>query len=175
MNKIFETPLYAYTRSPDQNADPPVRHPVIVVGAGPIGLAVAIDLALKDVPVVVLDENDRVSFGSRAICIAKRPLEILDRLGCGDAFVDKGITWNTGKVFFDTRQVYRFDLLADDGHKRPAFINLQQYYLEQYLVERVRELQAAGRPIELRGSSKVISVTPLDGHVSVQAETPDGP
>lgn len=175
MNKIFETPLYGYEKSPDQEAASPVRHPVIVIGAGPIGLAAAIDLALKDVPVVVLDENDRVSFGSRAICIAKRPLEILDRLGCGDPFVDKGVVWNTGKVFFDTRQVYRFDLLAEEGHKRPAFINLQQYYLEQYLVERVRQLGAEGRPIELRGSSKVTAVTPHDDHVSIEAETPDGP
>lgn len=35
------------------------RHPVIVVGAGPIGLAAALDLTLKDVPVLVLDDNDR--------------------------------------------------------------------------------------------------------------------
>ncbi|MGB4952561.1 MAG: FAD-dependent monooxygenase, partial [Rhizobiaceae bacterium] len=117
MSRIFETPLYPYERSGDQDADKPVRHPVIVVGAGPIGLAAAIDLALHDIPVVVLDENDKVSFGSRAICFAKRPLEILDRLGCGDAMVDKGVTWNTGKVFFDERAVYQFNLLPEDGHK----------------------------------------------------------
>ena len=35
-----------------------------------------------------------------------------------------------GKVFFDERKVYDFNLLPEDGHKRPAFINLQQYYLE---------------------------------------------
>jgi 3-(3-hydroxy-phenyl)propionate hydroxylase len=57
----------------------PVRHPVVVIGAGPIGLAAAIDLAQPDVPVVVVDDNDKVSWGSRAICFAKRPLEILDR------------------------------------------------------------------------------------------------
>ena len=79
-------PLYPYRRSPDQDADPVAFHPVVVVGAGPIGLAAAIDLAQHDVPVVVLDDNDRVSGGSRAICFAKRPLEILDRLGCGDAW-----------------------------------------------------------------------------------------
>ncbi|TIU03427.1 MAG: FAD-dependent oxidoreductase, partial [Mesorhizobium sp.] len=83
MAKVFETPLYPYKRSPDQDAATPVRHPVVVVGAGPVGLVCAIDLARQGVPVVVLDENDKVSFGSRAICFAKRPLEILDRLGCG--------------------------------------------------------------------------------------------
>ena len=175
VNKIFEIPLYAYARSPDQDAAQTVRHPVVVVGAGPVGLAAAIDLAQQDVPVVVLDDNDKVSWGSRAICFAKRPLEILDRLGCGDAFVDKGVTWNTGKVFFGERQVYEFDLLPEDGHRRPAFINLQQYYFEQYLVERVRSLQAAGKPIELRGRNAVLSVEASDNAVTLQVETPEGP
>lgn len=175
MSKIFETPLYPYERSADQDAAQPVRHPVVVVGAGPIGLGAAIDLAMQDIPVVVLDENDKVSFGSRAICFAKRPLEILDRLGCGDAMVDKGVTWNTGKVFFDEREVYKFDLLPEEGHKRPAFINLQQYHMEKYMVDRVRELQAQDKPVDLRGGSKVTAVTPHDDHVVISVETPDGP
>jgi len=175
MNKIFETPLYPYRRSVDQDAAAPARHPVAVIGAGPVGLAAAIDLARQDVSVVVLDDNDRVSFGSRAICFAKRPLEILDRLGCGDPMAGKGVTWNTGKVFFDERQVYGFDLLPEDGHKRPAFINLQQYYFEFYLVERVRELQAQGKPVDLRGKTRVLGIDPRGDHVALLAETPDGP
>ncbi len=175
MSKIFETPLYPYQRSADQDSSNPVRHPVVVIGAGPVGLAAAIDLAQQDVPVVVLDDNDKVSFGSRAICFAKRPLEILDRLGCGQPMVDKGVVWHTGKVFFDERQVYGFDLLPEDGHKRPAFINLQQYYFELYLVERARELQAAGKPIELRGKTRVLSIDQKADHVALLADTPDGP
>ena len=142
MKKIFEVPSYAYQRSADQDTEKPVRRPVVVIGAGPIGLGAAIDLAQSDVPVVVVDDNDRVSWGSRAICFAKRPLEILDRLGCGKPMVDKGVKWNKGKVFFDQRQIYEFDLLPEEGHKNPAFINLQQYYFEEYMVNRVRELQA---------------------------------
>lgn len=174
MTRIFETPLYAYQRSPDQDAARPVRHPVVVVGAGPVGLAVAIDLVLRGVPVVVLDENDRVSFGSRAICFAKRPLEILDRLGCGDALVDKGVVWNTGKVFFDRRQVYAFNLLPETGHRRPAFINLQQYHFEKFLVDRLRELQAEGRPIDLRGGNRVRDIARLDDGIRIGIETPEG-
>ena len=175
MNKVFEVPLYPYERSPDQDAAAPARHPVVVVGAGPVGLAAAIDLAQQDVPVLVLDDNDRVSWGSRAICFAKRPLEILDRLECGDPFVEKGVTWNTGRVFFGERQVYGFDLLQEDDHKRPAFINLQQYYFEQYLVDRVRALQAAGKPIDLRGGNTVLSVERSETGVTLEVDTPDGP
>lgn len=125
--KIFEVPLYPYARLADQDAADTPRHKVIVVGAGPIGMAAAIELAQKGVEVLVLDDNDKVSFGSRAICFAKRPLEILDRLGCGQPMVDMGIVWNLGKVFFNERKVYDFNLLPEDGHRRPAFINLQQF------------------------------------------------
>ncbi|WP_371059634.1 FAD-dependent oxidoreductase [Rhodosalinus sp. 5P4] len=175
MNKIFETPLYPYTRAPDQDAPAPVRHPVIVVGAGPVGLATAIDLAGRGVPVVVVDENDKVSFGSRAICFAKRPLEILDRLGCGEPMVEKGVRWNLGKVFFGERKVYDFNLLPEEGHRRPAFVNLQQYHFERILVDRVREMQAAGAPIELRGGTRVASVAEAGDHVAVALDTPEGP
>ena len=175
MNKIFEVPLYSYERSPDQDSSTIARHEVIVVGAGPIGLAAAIDLAQHGVEVVVLDDNDKVSFGSRAICFAKRPLEILDRLGCGQQMVDKGVEWDVGKVFFDERQVYEFDLLPEEGHQRPAFINLQQYYFEEYLVNRVRELQGEGAPIEIRGRNKVSALDDNGDHVVLDVDTPEGP
>ncbi|MFT4960625.1 MAG: 3-(3-hydroxy-phenyl)propionate hydroxylase [Paracoccaceae bacterium] len=173
MNQIFETPMYPYSRHADQDAMTTARHKVIVVGAGPIGLAAAIDLAQQGIQVVVLDDNDRVSTGSRAICFAKRPLEILDRLGCAAPMVDKGVLWNKGKVFFDKRQVYDFDLQEEDGHAFPAFVNLQQYYLEQYLVDRVRALQAAGAPIEIRGRNKVSAVGSHPDHVTIEIDTPE--
>ncbi len=119
MTKIFETPLYPYARHADQDAATPPRHSVTEVGAGPVGLTAALDLAQKGVQVLLLDDNDRVSTGSRAICFAKRPLKIMDRLGCGQALVDKGIVWNRGRVFFGDREICDFDLLPETGHRRP--------------------------------------------------------
>ncbi|SDI35168.1 FAD-dependent oxidoreductase [Lutimaribacter saemankumensis] len=174
MNKIFEIPLYPYTRSPDQDAQTPARRKVVIVGAGPIGLAAAIDLAQQGIEAIVLDDNDKVSFGSRAICFAKRPLEILDRLGCGQEMVDKGVVWNLGKVFFGDRKVYEFNLLPEEGHQRPAFINLQQYYFEEYLVNRARALESEGAPIELRGQNKVLKVTDRGDHTELLIDTPEG-
>ncbi|TYC51194.1 FAD-dependent oxidoreductase [Rhodobacterales bacterium] len=174
MTKLFEVPLYPYRPCEDLVADTPVRHPVVIVGAGPVGLALAIDLGLSGIPVVVLDENDKVSVGSRAICFSKRSLEIFDRLGCGDEMVAKGVVWNVGKVFSGNRKVYEFNLLPEAGHKRPAFINLQQYYCELYLVERIRALQAEGKPIEIRGRNRVANLVRSDDHTLVTVETPDG-
>lgn len=167
--------LYPYERSPDQEAAAPVRHPVVVMGGGPIGVATALDLGLQGIPVVVLDDHEGIGMGSRAICFAKRCLEIADRYGCGEPMLEKGVVWNLGKVFHEDRKVFEFNLLPEDGHKYPAFINLQQPYFEKFIVEQVRHAQAQGAPIELRGRNRVDSVDVRDDHVVVDITTPDGP
>lgn len=161
---------YSYRRSRDQDAAVPARHPVVVVGAGPVGLTAAIDLALRGVPVIVLDDSDKIGEGSRGICYAKRTLEILDRLGVGESLVRQGVTWKLGKVFLGDDLVYSFDLLPEDGHKMPAFINLQQYYLEKALVDRALELDG----IDLRWRNKVVGLERRNDDVRLTIETPDG-
>jgi 3-(3-hydroxy-phenyl)propionate hydroxylase len=161
---------FAYRRSPDQDRAAPARHPVVVVGAGPVGLAAAIDLAQRGVPVVLLDDSDRIGVGSRGICYAKRTLEILDRLGVGEACVARGVTWKLGKVFQGDELLYSFDLLPEEGHKRPAFINLQQYYLEAALVARAGDL-----PVDLRWRNRVTGLTLLNDGVRLTVTTPEGP
>ncbi|MEA2934521.1 MAG: 3-(3-hydroxy-phenyl)propionate hydroxylase [Variibacter sp.] len=161
---------YAYTRSSDQDAAPPVCHPIVIVGAGPVGLTAAIDLALRGIPVVLLDDSDRIGDGSRGICYAKRSLEIWDRLGVGERLVDMGVTWKLGKVFLGDELVYSFDLLPEEGHKMPAFINLQQFSLEKVLVDRACELDA----IDLRWKNKVVGLEQRNDCVRLTIETPDG-
>ncbi len=163
--------VFDYRPSPDQAAPQPVRRPVAIVGAGPVGLALAIDLAQRGVPVVVLDNDNTLSTGSRAICFAKRTLEIFDRLGCGDRMAAKGVSWNVGKVFFRDAQVYAFDLLPEAGHARPAFVNLQQYYVEGFLAERCAQFPL----IDVRWKNAVSGVEPHDDHVVLTIDTPDGP
>jgi 3-(3-hydroxy-phenyl)propionate hydroxylase len=150
----------------------PSRTPIVVVGAGPVGLSLAIDLAQRGVPVTLLDRDAGIATtGSRAICFAQRTLEIFDRLGCGERMVDKGVAWNVGKVFFGATEVYRFDLLPEPGHERPAFINLQQYHVERYLAERAAELPL----IDLRWNHAVAGIAQHDDSGIVLAvDTPDG-
>jgi 3-(3-hydroxy-phenyl)propionate hydroxylase len=164
---------FGYRRHPDQDqvAVDAAHHPVVVIGAGPVGLSLAIDLAQRGQPVVLLDDADRIGEGSRAICFSKRSLEYWDRLGVGDRMVDKGVVWSVGRIFHGDAQLYQFNLLPEEGHKRPAFINLQQFYAEAYLVDRVHELPA----ISLRWRNKVSGVEPHNDHVVLTVDTPDGP
>ncbi len=145
--------------------------PVVIVGAGPIGLAAAIDLALQGIKSIVVDDNNVVSVGSRAICWAKRSLEIFDRLGVGQRMLEKGVTWQLGRVHVGDEQVYTFDLLPEAGHQYPAFINLQQYYVEQYLIERCADFPDL---IEIRFKNKVVAVRNQPDQVELDLETPFG-
>ncbi|MFY3382752.1 FAD-dependent oxidoreductase [Paracidovorax sp. MALMAid1276] len=162
---------FGYVRSPDQDGVTPARHPVVIVGAGPVGLSLAIDLAQRGQRVVVLDNDHRLSTGSRAICFAKRTLEIWDRLGVGQRMVDKGVSWNVGKVFLQDAPLYEFNLLPEEGHERPAFINLQQYYAEACLVGRALQLPG----IDIRWRNQVTAVAPRADGALLTIDTPDGP
>ncbi len=177
MSNDYQNLSFDYQPCPEQRQEQAGNpHPVIVVGAGPIGLATAIDLAQHGVPVVLVDDDCTLSNGSRAICFAKRTLDVFDRLGCGERMVEKGICWNVGKVFVRDEQVYTFDLLPEAGHQRPAFINLQQYYVEGFLLDRARQLPN----LEIRWKHKVVGIeqrhagTP-DAAVVLTVDTPDGP
>lgn len=162
---------FPYVTPPELSGGVSERRRVVIVGAGPVGLACAVDLALHGIAVTVLDEGDRVSTGSRAICWSKRTLEILDRLGIGERMVEKGVTWQVGRLFHRGREVYSFDLLPETGHKMPAFVNLQQYHLERLLLERCTAFPDL---IDLRWKNRVADVRQDRQGVRLTVETPDG-
>jgi len=180
MLKTYTYPRYESRRAPELGQPGVRRVPLVVIGAGPVGLAAAIDGARRGLPVLLLDEDHTVSIGSRGVCYAKRALEIFDRLGrspaaakesgLGQRIIDKGVTWNVGRTFHGEREVFSFDLLPERGHRRPGMVNLQQYWLEQYLVECAQQHEA----IDLRWMSKVVQVSPAKDGVTLQVETADG-
>ena len=170
MLNTYEYPEFPYVQSPEQKSGEVRRHPLVVVGAGPIGLTAALDCAARGIPVVVLDDNNTVSIGSRAVCYAKRPLEIWDRLGCAVPMVKKGVSWQLGKVFFGDELAYQFNLLPETDHNMPAMINLQQYYLEEYMVDLCEKSDL----VDLRWKHKVTGLDQQDDKVVLTVETPDG-
>lgn len=167
----YEYKPFEVRPAPELSERPAFRSDVIIVGAGPVGLAAAVDLALHNVACVVVDDDNVVSLGSRAICWAKRTLEIMDRLGVGERMRDKGITWKVGRLFDGADEVFAFDLLPEAGHNMPAFVNLQQYYVEEFLIDRCRDFPDI---IDLRWKNRLVGLVQDDDRVTAMVETPQG-
>jgi 3-(3-hydroxy-phenyl)propionate hydroxylase len=169
----YELPSWPFVAPPELGSDRVVRHPIVIVGAGPAGLTLACDLARRGVRAVLLDEDDTVGVrgaSSRGICYAQKSLEIFERLGIYERIAEKGITWSFGRTFSGDEEVYNFNLQTDSVSKQPPFINLQQFYIEWFLVERILALGLT----ELRWKNRVTHVTPLADGVRVEVETPAG-
>ena len=164
------TPRYAYRRPDAVGRAAAEEAPVVIAGGGLVGLTAALDLARRGRRSILLDDDDTVSFGSRAICFAQRTLEIMGRLGLGQRFLAKGITWNTGRVYVQDREAYAFDLLPEQGHEYPAFVNLQQYYAEEWLVAAC----AATGLVDLRWRNAVTALENRADGALLTVETPDG-
>jgi len=138
---------------------------IVIVGGGPVGMAMALDLGQRGHEIVIVTRWDFLPAYSKAICWSKRSLDILDRLGVGQKLVDKGVVWNVGKVFRgdEKEPVYEFDMLPVKEQKRPGFINLQQYYAEEYLFDAIKALPN----VDFRSGHEVTGVTQDDGGVVI--------
>jgi 3-(3-hydroxy-phenyl)propionate hydroxylase len=169
----YELPRWPFVPPPELGSGSVVRHPIVIVGAGPAGLTLACDLAKRGVRALLLDEDDTVGVrgaSSRGICYAQKSLETFERLGIYQRIADKGITWSFGRTFSGDTEVYNFNLQASSVSAQPPFINLQQFYVEWFLVDRVLELGG----IDLRWKNRVTHVVPADDGVRVEVETPAG-
>jgi len=138
---------FTYTRfapwlPPLENGVEPGRHPVVIAGGGPVGMALALGLANHGVRSVILEADDSVCVGSRAACISRRSLEIVERLGALPAFLAKGLAWTGGRSFYQLDEVFRFEMPHDARQKLPPMINLEQYYIEQYLLDEIMRRNA---------------------------------
>ena len=171
----YELPHWPFVVPPDLGAEERLRYPVVIAGGGLAGLTLACDLALRGVRAVLLDEDDTIGVkgaSSRGICYAQKSLEIFERLGIWERIRAKGITWSVGRTFSGHDEVYSFDLEDDRASHQPPFVNLQQFYLEWFLVDRIVELGGT----DLRWKSSVGRVEPLpEGDaVAVEVKTPEG-
>jgi 3-(3-hydroxy-phenyl)propionate hydroxylase len=161
--EVGTTPL------PDHTED---EAPICIVGGGPVGLALALDLGLKGQNVVVLNKMDFVANCSKAICFSKRSLDILGRLGAGEKAIDKGVIWDTGKVFWGAQDdpIYQFDMLPVKDQKNPGFINLQQYYMEEFLLEALADCPC----VSIRWGHEVTALDHRKDGVCIDVKTKDG-
>lgn len=144
--------------------------PVTVVGGGPIGMVTALALARHGVRCVVLQAEQQVSEGSRAIVFTRRSQEILQAVGVADAVIAKGLPWTSGNSYYRGQRVFRMTSPVDQDDRFAPLINLQQNVLESYLVEAIERQPL----IEMRWGNKLVGLTQDDHGVALQIDTPDG-
>jgi 3-(3-hydroxy-phenyl)propionate hydroxylase len=136
----------------------PATKAVAIVGGGPVGMTLALALARQGVRSVLIEADDRVCTGSRAICISRRSLEIFKRLGVVDGFLQKGLPWTGGRSFYRDTEVFRFTMHQDDEQSLPPMINIAQYQIEQLLLD---EIERHPDLIEVRWQTRVTAIEQL--------------
>jgi 3-(3-hydroxy-phenyl)propionate hydroxylase len=143
---------------------------VVIVGAGPAGLTTALELARHGVPSVVLESELQVSEGSRAIVFTRRTLEILQQVGVAPKLMENGLPWCYGNSYFRGQRVFRMENPREEDDRYFPMLNIQQQYLEQYLLEAI----AAQPLIQVRWGNRVASVQNLADGVRISVDTPHG-
>src|SRR5690606_25994080 len=124
-SSYFDYEVYPF-EPPPELAGTPVRHPVVVVGAGPIGLVLAIQLSLHGVRCVLLESEAQVSGGSRALALTKRSMEIMEQCGVAEAFLQDALLWREGYSFYNNRVVHYLDIPFSPDDKFAPMTNLPQ-------------------------------------------------
>ncbi|NVN38375.1 FAD-dependent monooxygenase [Komagataeibacter swingsii] len=81
--------------------------PVLVIGAGPVGLIMAAELARYGTPVRIIDRLPARTMQSRALAVWPRTLELLDAAGCADAFTATGLRANAVSIHVGNRILAR--------------------------------------------------------------------
>lgn len=155
---------------PSQNGQQE-RAPVAIVGAGPAALVSALKLAHLGVSSVVLASELQVSQGSRAIVFTRRSLEILQDVGVADRVTGSGLPWRFGNSYFRGQRVFRMDAPHDEDDRFFPMTNLQQQYLEEYLLDACK----ANPLIDLRWGNKVERVEQQPDHAQLEIDTCEGP
>ncbi len=172
----YVLPQYEFVEPPEVRSGQASHHPIVIVGGGLAGLTMACALARYGVSAVLLDEDDTVGVkgaSSRGICYTQKSLEIFQRLGVYERIAAKGIQWSVGRTFAGNDEVYSFDLRQQSAYhlsSQPPFINIQQFYIEAFLVDRIEQLGH----VEIRWCNRITALEQNKECATLTVTTPAG-
>jgi 3-(3-hydroxy-phenyl)propionate hydroxylase len=166
----FQPRKYAFRRPPGLGSSRPDRCPIVIVGAGPVGLTLALALARHGESAVLIEQNDSVGGGSRALGMSRRTLEIWEALGAGERILGTGLPWNNGRTFYRGKMVIEFEMPSDPSVKHPPMVNVQQSFTDQELVDAIGKENG----VDLRWHTRVTDVRVHADGAIVSAQTPEG-
>ncbi|MGX7733123.1 FAD-dependent monooxygenase [Rhodococcus sp. 2H158] len=169
MSTYYQPPKYPASDFPSMQPDAEAL-PVVVVGAGPVGMAVALGLAQRGIPVTILEAADQVSFGSRAICISRHSLEAAARLGFGAELEKIVLPWVGGRSFYRDQQVLHFRMPQREFDVRPPMINVSQSEYEQIVVDTIEQNPL----ITLHWQASIAGILRGDDEVTLEVDTAFG-
>jgi len=155
-------------------ARPDWQDPIVIVGAGPVGMSAALGLAHYGVPCVVLDDGEGPAVeGSRAIFMERHTLEILGAWSpVGRQMAEKGMTLTGGRVFFHKTELYKTLTAPPDPDARyPRFVNVPQNELEHWQYEALKRMVCC----DVRWQHKVTGIVQSENEVCLEIMTLDGP
>lgn len=165
----FDYRPYPFVKPPELDGIH-TTHKVTIVGAGPVGLATALALAEQGISTVVIEAEDSESSGSRALCISRRSMEILGKLGVSGAFEQMALPWTGGKSYFRGEVIYELEMPHSDDERYFPMSNLQQNFIERLLLERASETGL----VEVRWHSAVTGIQARPEGIVLNVATPDG-
>ncbi len=147
------------------------RKKVVIAGSGPAGMVTALELARHGVPSVVLEAELQVSQGSRAIVFTRRSMEILQQVGVADRMTQAGLPWRFGNSYYRGQRVFRLEAPHDQDDRFFPMINIQQQYLEEFLVDACMDNPL----IDFRWGNRLVNVEQASSFALVEVDTPEGP
>ena len=163
----FDYPSFPPPRDRSRLADPT---PVIIAGAGPVGMCAALTLARHGIASVLIDRKDTFNDGSRAICISRSSFYILEALGAAAPFLEKSLGWTTGRTFYRGRQILEFHMPDGADEKFRPMYNLEQQYIEAFLHDAVQ----AEPLIDIRWQTEVTDLSQTGDGVTLGLRDPNG-
>jgi 3-(3-hydroxy-phenyl)propionate hydroxylase len=172
----YQLPEFPFRLPPElggAGASVPTRYPLVIVGAGLAGLTLACDLASRGVRALVLDDDHTVGVrgaSSRGIVYVQKTLEVMARLGVYERIAAKGVRWSVARVLAGEQVLYSADAAQASVGLQPPFVNIQQFYVEWFLVDRIAELGLT----DLRWHSQVVAAEVLADGVRLGVHTPAG-